>query len=1053
MANLKELIVNGVSRFIGKVYIDDSHINIINNVAVTENPKFTDTVDLTQMTGILPVAKGGTGKTTGKDAANYFLNSLDIGVSTPVDADYYISQYVSGGTTTTTYYRRPMSALWTYIKGKTDTLYVPYNLFDPRASYGTAIASNSNLDADCNAVGTYRSDQASTSQSLTGTVPVTSSGFKIFNIGGYGTKQRQQFLVHNSATDIMYRGSTNIGDSSTWSKWYKIVSLPSGSDNKTFSAVGSSTQPVYVNANGQVIACTSYANASVASAKYLITEGDNRSVATSPNDYTTTGGLPNRIAFRGLKNNTYIGSPSSDVYSYLVGLRGWSDSSGGKAHEIAFNDSGIFIRKGGTTTWEDWRTILSVNTGSAVGSTTQPIYIDERGYVQLCTAYENSSVKYAKYLLNRGTSAISIVDSGWNVNKVQTGYTMQEKVWHQAWKQSGLTYTPNGGSATAITDSGNLLLYLSSSSTANDVSLNMAIDGIVYAVGGFVGNGGTMTNHITMTPTSTGGEPIIKYKTLRNAKSYKGSWAYTPVLFLDAEDNYFAQIGVYGTSSTFNYMYLGAGVWNDELNFRIYPNGDVKATNYLGTWGGNTIPVNKGGTGATTFTSGELLIGNGASAIGTRAIKNIIAKNNLGWTSSTGTQIPTLNTLAYWDGRYNATSSNLTYSVKGAFGDASTKGVVTIANGGIPDTGVTDNDIPTTASVVDYVGRIITSAVTFKGTIGTGGNFTTLPSFYKIGWAYRVVSAGTYAGQTCEIGDLIIAVKDSGSSSSNSDWTVIQNNIDGAITESGGTINGVLTVNNSFNADSATIGNLIVNGNASFTSGLTGNLTGNVTGNVSGSAGSVAWSGVIGKPTATQNGKTGISISNHGTGTVIGVQSSTTSVTGVQSTTTTASKVTLGTAFSIPNVTGNSDVTVPKAATSATTVPIKNTSATTIPNVTAVGSGSASLTMTMDTTDTKKLKIAFSHTHTAPTLGTAISIIGVQSSTTSVTGVSGSTTASKVTLGTAFSVPNVTGNSDVTVPIKNTSATTVPIKNTSASTFVTGTTHTITDNGHTHGIS
>lgn len=932
MANLKELIVNGVSRFIGKVYIDDSHINIINNVAVTENPKFTDTVDLTQMTGILPVAKGGTGKTTGKDAANYFLNSLDTGASTPVDADYYISQYVSGGTTTTTYHRRPMSALWTYVKGKTDTLYVPYSLFDPRASYGTTITSNSNLDADYNAVGTYRSDQASTSQSLTGTVPVTSSGFKIFNIGGYGTKQRQQFLVHNSATDIMYRGSTNIGDGSTWSKWYKIVSLPSGSDNKTFSAVGSSTQPVYVNANGQVIACTSYANASVASAKYLITEGDNRSVATSPNDYTTTGGLPNRIAFRGLKGNTYINSPSSDVYSYLVGLRGWSDDSGGNAHEIAFNNTGIFVRKGSSSTWGTWGRLLDSNNFSS----------------------------YALPL-----------------------------------------------------------------------------------------TGGTVKGNITFDSENLTNEYGIRVKVRRKTTEREAGWSSWLISCIDASDTDFAHFGIFGVTDEFKYIYIGTGAYDSTANLRVYADGKVQADNYVGTWNGNTIIVGKGGTGATSFASGELLIGNGSSAIGTRAIKNITAKNNLGWTSSTGTQIPTLNTLAYWDGRYNATSSNLTYSVKGAFGDASTKGIVTIANGGIPDVGVTDNDIPTTASVVDYVGRTMTSAVTFKGTIGTGGNFTTLPSYYRIGWAYRVISAGTYAGQTCEIGDLIIAVKDSGSSSSNSDWTVIQNNIDGAITESGGTINGVLTVNNSLNADSATLGNLIVNGNANFTQGLTGD----VTGNVSGSAGSVAWSGVIGKPTATQNGKTGISIGNHGTGTVIGVQSSTTSVTGVQSTTTTASKVTLGTAFSIPNVTGNSDVTVPKAATSATTVPIKNTSATSIPNVTAVGSGSASLTMTMDTTDTKKLKITFSHTHTAPTLGTAISIIGVQSSTTSVTGVSGSTTASKVTLGTAFSVPNVTGNSNVTVPIKDTSATTVPIKNASASTFVTGTTHTITDNGHTHGIS
>lgn len=162
-----------------------------------------------------------------------------------------------------------------------------------------------------------------------------------------------------------------------------------------------------------------------------------------------------------------------------------------------------------------------------------------------------------------------------------------------------------------------------------------------------------------------------------------------------------------------------------------------------------------------------------------------------------------------------------------------------------------------------------------------------------------------------------------------------------------------------------------------------------------------------GDETATQSATTGISIAAHGTGTVI----------GVQSTTTTASKVTVGSSSTDYGV---------KSAGSASTWTFEEK---TIPNVTAAGSGSASLTFTMDTTDTKKLKITFSHTHTAPTLGTAIK---VQSK-------SGGANGSAPTLGSK--VPTVSA-SDVTVPIKNASA----------STFVTGTTHTITDNGHTHTI-
>jgi hypothetical protein len=76
------------------------------------------------VSGTLAPGNGGTGQTTLKNAANSLINALDTGSSTPVDADYYISQYVGGGTTTTTYHRRPMSALWSYISGKSDARYV-----------------------------------------------------------------------------------------------------------------------------------------------------------------------------------------------------------------------------------------------------------------------------------------------------------------------------------------------------------------------------------------------------------------------------------------------------------------------------------------------------------------------------------------------------------------------------------------------------------------------------------------------------------------------------------------------------------------------------------------------------------------------------------------------------------------------------------------------------------------------------------------------------------------------------------------------------------------
>lgn len=85
---------------------------------------------------------------------------------------------------------------------------------------------------------------------------------------------------------------------------------------------------------------------------YIVTEGDNRSVATTPNDYS------NNFVFKGLKSNSQIGSPTTDSYSYLLGLRGWYNSSGGQSHELAFNNSGVYRRQGATTEWGSWYKIL-----------------------------------------------------------------------------------------------------------------------------------------------------------------------------------------------------------------------------------------------------------------------------------------------------------------------------------------------------------------------------------------------------------------------------------------------------------------------------------------------------------------------------------------------------------------------------------------------------------------------------------------------------------------------------------------------------------------------
>lgn len=68
----------------------------------------------------------------------------------------------------------------------------------------------------------------------------------------------------------------------------------------------------------------------------------------------------------------------------------------------------------------------------------------------------------------------------------------------------------------------------------------------------------------------------------------------------------------------------------------------------------------------------------------------------------------------------------------------------------------------------------------YKGVVNAEGD---LPTTYEPGWTWKVASAGTYKGKACEIGDMIIAVVSrAGSGNENSDFDVIQANIDGAVT-------------------------------------------------------------------------------------------------------------------------------------------------------------------------------------------------------------------------------------------------------------------------------
>lgn len=230
------------------------------------------------------------------------------------------------------------------------------------------------------------------------------------NTGGWDSQ-----IAVGTADGMMYRYQS----SGTWQSWRRIIdnqNIGSQSVNYATSAgnAATATNVAWTGVTGKPSTFAPSAH----DHSQIVTVGDKRSTATTPNDYG------NKIIFQGLKNNATIGSPSSNTYAYLIGLRGWSDSSGGDSHELAFHNTGISWRHGATTSWNNWQNIV-ITSQNGQGGTTTPIYIDANGHTQSCS-----------YTIATSVPA--------NAKFTDTTYTVGVS-------GNNVTLTPSSGSAQSIT--------------------------------------------------------------------------------------------------------------------------------------------------------------------------------------------------------------------------------------------------------------------------------------------------------------------------------------------------------------------------------------------------------------------------------------------------------------------------------------------------------------------------------------------------------------------------------------------------------------------------
>lgn len=84
---------------------------------------------------------------------------------------------------------------------------------------------------------------------------------------------------------------------------------------------------------------------------------------------------------------------------------------------------------------------------------------------------------------------------------------------------------------------------------------------------------------------------------------------------------------------------------------------------------------------------------------------------------------------------------------------------------------------------------VAADALVFKGVVNSAADLPFIG--YKVGDTYKVNTAGTYKGIVCEPGDALIAVAET---DADSDWVVLQANIDGAVTGPVSSVDGNIAV-------------------------------------------------------------------------------------------------------------------------------------------------------------------------------------------------------------------------------------------------------------------
>lgn len=468
--------------------------------------------------GTLPVAQGGTGQTTATNACNAFLNALTKGSTKPVDNDYYISQYVGGGDTTTTYHRRPMSALWDYIQDKTDAAYLPLTggtitgpITATQASGEDMAFIESRGDVKVGmGIGSGNTNYGLYSFGLSKWM-VYSDGTSVYLNGNATTSTYVKTTNTNSTNRTLYPVGTTSSSTATEGVLYKDADI---------RFVTRQGVPATTDANGNpVAAVTGYT---------MLTLGNSTS-------YTAAGGA---------KGTVRLYTPESS-YLDITPTTGWTA-----------NRTLYVPVLGGT------RYVANTSTTSATGGANQPVYCGANGLLTKCNSFVPTSG-------GTFTGQVTI-----NSNLILNS-SIEFQVGSSAGHGGYLDFHYNGSTAdytSRIIESASGSLNINGTTFAtNNVGINSGqIIGNNYSGGGWVFGRSHALIKTTKSTSSSSFAPIFSCKT------QLGSWECGPchpneyLYFSYVTDENF-DAGTNTSNSTVHIRNNGTlygAAWNDYAEFR-----------------------------------------------------------------------------------------------------------------------------------------------------------------------------------------------------------------------------------------------------------------------------------------------------------------------------------------------------------------------------------------------------------------------------------------------------------------------------------------------------